>query len=105
MNAAAVEPRYDEHRARKEYLCADPDNRGCSRRILPGELYVQISYPPYHPRTRSPEWTILRCCDVCMPPAGETSPRCSIGSAGQSCLLDAGHLERGLPHEYPATLF
>lgn len=108
MSAAdrhAPAPKISEHRARKEYRCDDPDNRGCARRILKGDLYVQAAYPPYTPPWRSPSWQIVRACSTCRPPTTRpalAAEPCPIGSAGSTCLLTLGHPG---PHDYPTTLF
>lgn len=97
-------PRVAEHQARKEYPCDDPDNRGCRRHILKGDLYVQLSWPPHSRPFNSPTWTIARACSTCRPttapaPGGEP---CPIGTAGQTCLRAIDHAG---PHEYLESLF
>lgn len=101
---AAPAPKISEHHARKEYRCDDPDNRGCARRILKGDLYVQAAYPPYTPPWRSPSWQIVRACSTCRPPATPNpgGEPCPIGAAGQTCLRALGH---DGPHQYQESLF
>lgn len=100
-------PRVDEHRARKEYRCGDPDTVGCSRLILPGRIYVSIAYSPGSPPFRAHTWVIVRCCQVCRPPSTAEHDVCPIGAGGATCLLPAGHLESSppQPHQYPIGLF
>ena len=100
MTQRTLEPQLDEHRARKEYPCDDPDSTGCTRRILRGRIYVQISYPPGCPPFRADTWVIVRACQTCRPPA-TADPVCPIGAGGETCLLPAGHLQE---HEYPVEL-
>lgn len=97
-------PRVAEHQARKEYPCGDPHNRGCRRTILKGDVYVQLSWPPYSKPFNAPGWTIVRACSACNPPT--TTPDdeqpCPIGAAGQTCRRAIGH---DGPHEYLEGLF
>lgn len=100
--------RVAEHDARKEYPCGDPDNRGCTRRILRGDRYVQLSYPPGSRPFHASSWVIVRCCSACHPPTTVGAvPACPIGASGQTCLRAAGH-DQGpnpTPHEYNEGLF
>lgn len=97
-------PRVAEHQARKEYLCGDPDNRHCTRRILRGDVYVQLSWPPYSKPFNAPGWTIVRACSTCRPPATPNpgGEPCPIGATGQTCLRALGH---DGPHQYQESLF
>lgn len=104
MPAALPIPRVAEHRARKEYPCGDPHNRGCRRHILPGDIYVQLSWPPHSKPFNAAVWTILRACSTCYPPAtpDPAGERCPIAPAGQTCRRTIGH---DGPHEYQEGLF
>lgn len=97
-------PRVAEHQARKEYLCADPDNRGCRRTILRGDIYVQLSWPPHSKPFNAAIWTILRACSTCRPPTtpNPDGERCPIGAAGQTCRRALDH---DGPHQYQESLF
>lgn len=98
-------PRLDEHKARKEYLCGDPDNHGCRRRILKGDTYVQLSYAPGTAPYRANSWVIVRACSTCRPPVTAGPLPCPIGAAGETCLLLEGHLALGQEHQYKVGLF
>ncbi len=102
---APAGPRVDEHRARKEYLCGDPDNTGCARKIIAGRIYVSLSYGPGTPPFRAATWVIVRCCQTCRPPETADTEYCPLGAGGETCLLPAGHLEQGHPHQYQQGLF
>ncbi len=102
MISPATQPKHDEHRARKDYRCDDPASTGCTRTIVKGDIYVQLSYPPFAPPWRIPTWTIIRGCSTCLPPETTTVVACPIGAGGDTCLLVDGH---DGPHDYPATLF
>jgi len=104
---AQAGPRLAEHVARKEYLCGDPDNRGCARRILKGDTYVQLSYAPHTKPFNAATWVIIRACSACHPPTRASLAACPIGATGQTCLRTAGH-DQGpnpTPHEYNEGLF
>lgn len=100
-------PRVDEHKARKLYLCGDPDNTGCTRQILPGRTYVSLSYAPGTPPFRAVTWVIVRCCQTCRPPDVDEPDPCPIGAGGDTCLLPAGHIDTDppQPHQYAIGLF
>lgn len=87
-------PKRDVRVARKEYPCSAPD-RPCTRRILRGDPYTQLSYGPYQPPfVKSHVWTILRLCSTCSPIAPHESPvpaPCPFGSGERQCILSDGH--------------
>jgi hypothetical protein len=104
MGEAQPLPRVAEHKARNDYPCDDPDNRGCRRTIVKGDIYVQLSWPPHSRPFLSPLWTIVRACSACRLPETATSTTCPIGPAGMTCLADAGH-GPDVEHIYQEALF
>lgn len=104
-------PKRVVHVARKEYACSSPD-RPCTRRILRGDPYTQLSYGPFQPPfTRSPGWTVLRLCSTCSPIAPGESPvatPCPYGAGSNQCVLSEGHDAGDTPtaHQFaPEALF
>lgn len=97
--------------ARKDYPCTGLD-RPCPRRILRGDPYTQLSYPPFQPPyAKSHVWTVLRLCSTCSPIApGESPvpPPCPYGDGHNQCVLSEGH-DTGThptPHQFaPEALF
>lgn len=98
-------PRISERRARREYLCGDPDKRGCDQRILIHDVYVELSWPPGTAPYHSGSWVMIKCCNQCRRPATTEVVACPIASQGRTCLLPEGHLDHGQPHEYAIGLF
>ena len=99
MNRAEI--RRETHTARREYRCDAPYGP-CTRRILRGQTYTLICYPPGTPPFKSPTWTNIRACSACATlPAGVEIP-CPIGSDGLQCSKLIDHEP---PHDYPIGLF
>lgn len=111
MSKAETVPQRAVRVARKEYPCSSPD-RACTRRILRGDPYTQLSYPPFLPPfTKSHQWTVLRLCSTCSPISPAESPvptPCPFGDGGNQCVLSEGHLDGPNPtaHQFaPEALF
>ncbi len=96
-------PRTEIHQARKEYTCSGED-RLCSRRILRGEPYTQLSYPPFcYPekgKGNDPQWTVLRACTACRPITEDLYDALGLGAP---CGYTAGDLRCELTRHGPET--
>lgn len=108
MARKAEGPKRDVRIARKDYHCSSPD-RTCTRRILRGDPYTQLSYAPYQPPfSKSSGWTILRLCSTCSPIAPSESPvptPCPFGTGTNQCILTEGHIPAEAHQFAPEALF